>query len=201
MYPLQQWLITHRQKQGLSQLQLAQHLDQSVKYIVVQYLAKRFYRYHPDKYFKDQFKLTPRAAAALLHDVYESINKDSSIPMRTIVKQKLISGLKVEYKTKNVEIDPSKAANFIAKFFAVKDRNAKKADKRYLEFSGIVYGDYQYISLASIQKQFREIPNMLLLGERTFDATTGEFVSGPASPLTKSPSPFGEVDIFDEDDE
>lgn len=170
--------------------------------IVVQYLVKRFYRYHPDKYFNDQYKLTPKAAAALIHDAYESINKDSSIPMRTIVKQKLISGLKVDYKTKNVEIDPSKAANFIAKFFAVKDRNAKKADKRYLEFSGIVYGDYQYISIASIQKQFRDISDVLVLGERTFDATTGEFVSGPASPLIKGPSPFfGEVDVFDEDDE
>lgn len=156
---------------------------------------------NPDKYFKNQFKLTPQTAAALLHDAYESINKDSSIPMRTIVKQKLISGLKIDYKTKNVEIDPSKAANFIAKFFAVKGRNAKKADKRYLEFSGIVYGDYQYISLASIQKQFRDIPNALVLRDRTFDATTGEFVSGPVSPLTKISSPFGEVDVFDEGDE
>jgi hypothetical protein len=169
--------------------------------MVVQYLVKRFYHYHPDKYFKDKYKLTPQAAAALIHNAYESINKHGSIPMRTIVKQKLISGLKVDYKTKKVEIDPSKAANFIAKFFAVKDRNAKKADKRYLEFSGIVYGDYQYISLASIQKQFREIPNVLLLGERTFDATTGEFVSGPASPLTESLNLLGEEDVFDEEDE
>ena len=169
--------------------------------IVVQYLTQRFYRYHPEKYFNGKFKLTPQAAATLIHDAYESINKNSSIPMRTIVKDNLITGLKVDYKTNKVKIAPSKAANFIAKFFAVKDRNAKKADKRYLEFSGIVYGDYQYIYLASIQKQFREIPNVLLLGERAFDATTGEFVSGPASPLTKKPSPFSELDVFDDEDD
>lgn len=33
MHALQQWLITQRQQKGLSQLQLAQHLGQSIGYI------------------------------------------------------------------------------------------------------------------------------------------------------------------------
>ncbi len=169
--------------------------------IVVQYLTKRFYRYHPEKYFHEKFRLTPEDAATLLLDAFESINKNSSIPMRSIMKQKLITGLKVDYRTKKVEIDPSKAANFIAKFFAVKDRNAKKADKRYLEFTGIVYGDYQYISLASIQKQFRDRLTEFVLGDRAFDAKTGELISGPASPLAKAKLPFDDEDVFDDEDE
>ena len=167
--------------------------------IVVKYLTKRFYRYHPEKYFHDKFKLTPNDASTLLYDAFESISKNSSVPMLSIVKRKLISGLKINYKTKEVEIDPSKAANFIAKYFAVKDRNAKKPEKRFLEFTGIVYGDYQYISIASFQKQFRDIPNVLVLGNRTFDATTGELISGSASPLAKAQSILSE-DIFDDEE-
>lgn len=169
--------------------------------IVVQYLTKRFYRYHPEKYFNEKVRLTPEEAANLLHDAFENINKSSSIPMRTIVRQKLIAGLKVDYKTQKVDIDPSKAANFIAKYFEVKDRNAKKADKRYLEFTGIVYGDYQYVSLSSIQKQFRDLPPEFVLADRAFDAKTGEFISGPASPLVKVKSLFSDEDVFDDEDE
>ncbi|MDQ8936110.1 hypothetical protein [Acinetobacter rudis] len=70
-----------------------------------------------------------------------------------------------------------------------------------MEFTGIVYGDYQYISLASIQKQFRDLPTEFVLGDRTFDAKTGELISDSASPLAKVKHPFDDEDVFDDEDE
>ena len=167
--------------------------------IVVQYLVKRFYRYAPERYLHGKYRLTPIDAAKLLHDAIGSINQQTNIPFKTFIKEKLISGVKVDLKTKEVVIDPSKAANFIAKFFAVNDRNAKKPELRYLEFNGIVVGNYQYLSIAKIQAPYLQVPEEFQLGERIFNSMTGLFLSGSETPLTLVSQLFDEVDVFDDD--
>lgn len=166
--------------------------------IVVQYLVKRFYRYAPERYLHGKYRLTPIDAAKLLHDAIGSINQQTNIPFKTFIKEKLISGVKVDFKTKKVVIDPSKAANFIAKFFAVNDRNAKKPELRYLEFSGIAFGGYQYLSIAKIQAPYLQVPEEFQLGERIFNSMTGIFISGSESSLKLVSPLYDEIDVFDD---
>ncbi|WP_019384275.1 DEAD/DEAH box helicase family protein [Acinetobacter venetianus] len=75
--------------------------------IVVQYLIKRFYRYHPERYIDKGCRMKPAEAAVLLTEAFESIHKNTHIPMKTFMKEKLVSGVKVDFKTKEVRIDPS----------------------------------------------------------------------------------------------
>lgn len=168
--------------------------------IVVQYLIKRFYRYNPERYIGKGYRLQPAEAAILLTDAFESIHKNTSIPMKTFMKEKLVSGIKVDFKTKEVSIDPSKAANFIAKFFAASDRNAKKPELRFLEFQNIAYGNYQYLSIADIQQPFKSVPHEFQIGECIFDSLSGELISGPE--ISKSTYQYHDpdgIDVFEDD--
>jgi len=107
--------------------------------VVVHYFIKRFYRYYPERYLDNGFQLTPNDAADWLLMGFKQVQKETAIPFKKVIKDKLVSGVKVDSKTKEVSIDPSKAANFFAKYFSVNDRNAKKPASRYLEFTGIAY--------------------------------------------------------------
>ncbi|RZH09657.1 DEAD/DEAH box helicase family protein [Acinetobacter pittii] len=151
--------------------------------IVVHYFIKRFYRYNPERYLDNGFQLTPDDAADWLLKGFKQVQKDTAIPFKRVLKDKLVSGIKVDPKTKEVSINPSKAANFFAKHFSVNDRNAKKPASRYLEFTGIAYGNYQFLAIAKYQQPFLELPNEFKLGERTFNPFTGAVISGPDSPL------------------
>lgn len=168
--------------------------------IVVQYLIKRFYRYHPERYIDKGCRMKPAEAAVLLTEAFESIHKNTHIPMKTFMKEKLVSGVKVDFKTKEVRIDPSKAANFIAKFFDVSDRNAKKPELRYLEFQNIAYGNYQYLSIADIQKPYKFVTQEFQIGECIFDSLSGELISGPE--ISKSTYQYHDpdgIDVFEDD--
>lgn len=165
--------------------------------IVVHYFIKRFYRYNPERYLDDGFQLTPDDAADWLLKGFKQVQKETAIPFKRVLKDKLVSGIKVDPKTKEVSINPSKAANFFAKYFSVNYRNAKKPASRYLEFTGIAYGNYQFLAIAKYQQPFLELSNEFKLGERTFNPVTGAVISGPDSPLemiTHSDQP----DYFDE---
>ncbi|WP_284087410.1 DEAD/DEAH box helicase [Acinetobacter nosocomialis] len=168
--------------------------------IVVQYLIKRFYRYSPERYIGKGYRLKPTDAAFLITDAFESIHKSTHIPMATFMKDKLVSGIKVDFKTKKVSIDPSKAANFIAKFFAASDRNAKKPELRFLEFQNIAYGNYQYLSIANIQQPFKSVPHEFQIGECIFNSLSGELISGPE--ISKSTHQYHDpdgIDVFEDD--
>lgn len=168
--------------------------------IVVQYLLKRFYRYNPERYIGKGYRLKPAEAAILLTDAFESIHKNAHIPMKTFMKEKLVSGVKVDFKTKEVSIDPSKAANFIAKFFAANDRNAKKPELRFLEFNNIAYGNYQYLSIAEIQQPFKSVPQEFQIGKCIFDSLSGALISGAeiATSNFQYHDPDG-IDVFEDD--
>ncbi|OCY60348.1 hypothetical protein BFR79_02735 [Acinetobacter pittii] len=168
--------------------------------IVVHYFIKRFYRYNPERYLDDGFQLTPDDAADWLLKGFKQIQKDTAIPFKRVLKDKLVSGIKVDPKTKEVSINPSKAANFFAKYFSVNDRNAKKPASRYLEFTGIAYGNYQFLAIAKYQQPFLELSNEFKLGERTFNPFTGAVISGPNLPLemiihTDQPDYFDEGEV------
>ncbi|MFH4117667.1 hypothetical protein WAI56_19605, partial [Acinetobacter baumannii] len=94
-------------------------------------------------------------------------------PFKKVIKDKLVSGVKVDSKTKEVSIDPSKAASFFAKDFSVNDRNAKKPASRYLEFTGIAYGNYQFLAIAKYQQPYLKPLEEFQLGERIFNPVTG----------------------------
>ncbi|TCB65875.1 hypothetical protein [Acinetobacter sp. ANC 4178] len=168
--------------------------------LVVQYLLKRFYTYNPKRYIGKGYRLKPVDAAILITDAFESIHKNTSIPMKTFMKEKLVSGIKVDFKTKEVSIDPSKAANFITKFFAVSDRNAKKPELRFLEFRNIAYGNYQYLSIDELQKSYKSVPQEFQIGGSIFDSLSGELISGPEISKTtyQYHDPDG-IDVFEDD--
>ena len=118
--------------------------------------------------------------------------------MKTFLDQKLVSGMKLDMRTKQMVIDPSKAANFFVRFFAVKDRNAKKPDLRYLEFHGIVFGNYQYLTTAKKQAKYKNVSPQFQIGQRVFDSMTGECVSDTPSPLVRSRLIIEEEEFFDD---
>ncbi|EXD99944.1 hypothetical protein J556_3987, partial [Acinetobacter baumannii 1096934] len=165
--------------------------------VVVHYFIKRFYRYYPERYLDNGFQLTPNDAADWLLKGFKQVQKETAIPFKKVIKDKLVSGVKVDSKTKEVSIDPSKAANFFAKYFSVNDRNAKKPASRYLEFTGIAYENYQFLAIAKYQQPYLKPLEEFQLGERIFNPVTGVLISGPKSPF-KIITPSDQPDYFDE---
>ncbi|WP_104490223.1 DEAD/DEAH box helicase family protein [Acinetobacter indicus] len=165
--------------------------------IVVQYFVNRFYRYSSDRYF-GAHRLRPDEAVTWITDAFTAVQKKTHIPMKTFLDQKLVSGVKLDPKTKKMVIDPSKAANFFVRFFAVKDRNAKKPDLRYLEFHGIVFGNYQYLITAKKQAKYKIVSPQFQIGQRVFDSMTGECVSDTPCPLVRSRLIIEEEEFFDD---
>ena len=165
--------------------------------VVVHYFIKRFYRYYPERYLDNGFQLTPNDAAGWLLKGFKEVQKETAIPFKKVIKDKLVSGVKVDSKTKEVSIDPSKAANFFAKYFSVNDRNAKKPASRYLEFTGIAYENYQFLAIAKYQQPYLKPLEEFQLGERIFNPVTGVLISGPKSPF-KIITPSDQPDYFDE---
>ena len=165
--------------------------------IVVQYFTKRFYRYGAERYF-NSYKLTPVEAATLMTEAFTAVQQKTHIPMKTFIDQKLVSGIRLDMKTKQMVIDPSKAANFFVRFFAVKDRNAKKPDLRYLEFHGVSFGNYQYLSIAKEQAKFKTVPPQFQIEDRLFDSLTGALLSDTPCPLIRSRLIVDEDEFFDD---
>lgn len=165
--------------------------------IVVQYFVNRFYRYGSERYF-NAHKLSPVDAATLLTEAFTAVQQKTHIPMRTFIDQKLVSGIKLDMKTHQMVIDPSKAANFFVRFFAAKDRNAKKPDLRYLEFHGIVFGNYQYLATAKLQEKTKTVSAQFTVGERIFDSMTGACLSDVPCPLVRSRLVIEEDEFFDD---
>lgn len=168
-----------------------------VNNIVVQYFVKRFYRYGAERYF-GSYKLRPVEAATLMTEAFTAVQQKTHIPMKTFIDQKLVAGIKLDMRTKKMVIDPSKAANFFVRFFAVKDRNAKKPDLRYLEFHGIVFGNYQYLTTAKKQAKYKNVSPQFQIGQRIFDSMTGECMSDTPCPLVRSRLIIAEEEYFDD---
>lgn len=93
-------------------------------------------------------KITPVRAKSLLIQSIKSVQKNSHIPMKTIIKQKLIQGLQYDYERGDINVTETKALNYIAKYFYVEDKNRKQAAKRYLNVLGVGVGGYDYVSLS-----------------------------------------------------
>ena len=93
-------------------------------------------------------KITPSRAQSLLIQSIKSVQKNSHIPMKTIIKQKLIQGLQYDYERGDINVTETKALNYIAKYFYVEDKNRKQAAKRYLNVLGVGVGGYDYVSLS-----------------------------------------------------
>lgn len=165
--------------------------------IVVQYFVNRFYRYSTERYF-GSYKLRPDDAATLMTEAFTAVQQKTHIPMKTFIDQKLVSGIKLDMRTKKMVIDPSKAANFFVRFFAVKDRNAKKPDLRYLEFHGISFRNYQYLTTAKEQAKYKNVSPQFQIGQRVFDSMTGECLSDTPCPLVRSRLIIEEEEFFDD---
>jgi hypothetical protein len=67
-----------------------------------------------------------------------------------------------------------------------------------LEFSGIAFGGYQYLSIAKIQAPYLQVPEEFQLGERIFNSMTGIFISGSESSLKLVSPLYDEIDVFDD---
>lgn len=165
--------------------------------IVVRYFVNRFYRYGAERYF-GSYKLYLDEAATLMTEAFTAVQQKTHIPMKTFIDQKLVSGIKLDMRTKKMVIDPSKAANFFVRFFAVKDRNAKKPDLRYLEFHGISFGNYQYLTTAKEQAKYKNVSPQFQIGQRVFDSMTGECLSDTPCPLVRSRLIIVEEEYFDD---
>ena len=73
--------------------------------IVVQYFVNRFYRYSTERYF-GSYKLRPDDAATLMTEAFTAVQQKTHIPMKTFIDQKLVSGIKLDMRTKKMVIDP-----------------------------------------------------------------------------------------------
>lgn len=137
-------------------------------------LVKSFYTRQPEKYFSGEYRLTGTQAAKLLSKAIKQVQKTTHIPMRTIIKQNLIKGMRYDHTSDTFEITESKALNFLSNYFEVQDKNKNKPERRYLEFHGIAVGGYQYLCLEGLQSASVQKQGVFTLGNEKYDSYTGK---------------------------
>ncbi len=137
-------------------------------------LVKSFYTRQSQKYFSGEYKLKGAQAVTILAKAMEKVQKTTHIPMRTIIKQNLIKGMRYDQVNDKFDIAESKALNFFSSYFEVKDKNKNKPELRYLEFHGIAVGGYQYLCLESLQSAFVQEYGLFQLGNEKYDSYTGK---------------------------
>ncbi|UIJ77446.1 DEAD/DEAH box helicase [Acinetobacter sp. SH20PTE14] len=141
--------------------------------VFIQTLVQDFYTRQADKCFSGEYRLNGVQAVSLLQKAINKVQKKTHIPMRTIIRENLIKGMKYDDVRDEFEISESKALNYFSNYFELKDKNKNKPKQRYLEFHGIAVGGYQYICLESLQANFVEKHDVFTLGDERYDSYTG----------------------------
>lgn len=147
--------------------------DGYAKNVFVQYIAKQFYMRCPEKYLKNKHILKGPQASKLLCSTFKAVQKQTNLPMKSIVKANLIKGMNYDHISDSFEIDNSKALNFLATYFDVIDRNKNKPERRYLEFQGIAVDGLEYLHLKDWQSKHLVPREPFIMDGKTYDAYTG----------------------------
>ncbi|WAU75396.1 DEAD/DEAH box helicase [Acinetobacter sp. TR3] len=153
---------------------VAKVADGYAKNEFVRHLVKQFYTYSPEKYLENRHRLNGLQASKLLCSTIKAVQKQTQLPMKSIIQANLIKGMRYDYESESYVIDNGKALNFIATYFEVKDRNKNKPERRYLEFEGIAIGGFEYLHLKAWQGQYITLKEPLMIDGRTYDAYTGK---------------------------
>lgn len=140
----------------------------------IRILVRFFYKQRAEKCLSGEYSLTGTEATSLLSKAMKQVQKKTHIPIRTIIKQNLIKGMRYDPVSDKIEITESKALNFLSSYFEVKDRNKNKPERRYLEFNGIAVGGYDYLCLASLQSAYVQKQGLFTLGNEKYDSYTGK---------------------------
>ncbi|MDV7428068.1 DEAD/DEAH box helicase [Acinetobacter baumannii] len=139
----------------------------------VRNLTHKFYKLNPEKYLTNQYQLKGPQACKLLCSTLRAVQKQTNLPMKSIIKAYLIKGMTYNSDSDVFKIDESKALNFIASYFDVKDRNKNKPERRYLEFQGIALGGFEYLHLKDWQSKHLAPKEPFIMDGKTYDAYTG----------------------------
>ena len=143
------------------------------KNVFVQHIARQLYTRGPEKYLESKHVLKGSQASKLLCSTFKTVQKQTNLPMKSIIKANLIKGMRYDHALDVFEIDESKALNFIASYFDVIDRNKNKPERRYLEFQGIALGGFEYLHLKDWQGKHLVPKEPLVMDGKTYDAYTG----------------------------
>ena len=157
----------------------------------IRHIVKQLYGSNPNKYLHGHYTLNGVKASKLLSKTIKAVQDQTHLPMRTIIKENLIKGMRYDYKTDVFDITESKALNFLAAYFEVKDKNKNKPERRYLEFQGIAVGGFEYLSLKDLQAPHLIAKEKFILNEKTYDAYSGQC-------LTKLTRTLSMEDLYNE---
>ncbi|ATI38444.1 DEAD/DEAH box helicase [Acinetobacter baumannii] len=152
---------------------IAKVTDGYAKNVFVQHIAKQLYTRGPEKYLKSKHVLKGPQASKLLCSTFKTVQKQTNLPMKSIIKANLIKGMRYDHALDLFEIDASKALNFLATYFDVIDRNKNKPERRYLEFQGIALGGFEYLHLKEWQSKHLVPKEPFIMDGKTYDAYTG----------------------------
>lgn len=139
----------------------------------VRNLTHKFYKLNPERYLTNQYQLKGPQASKLLCRTLRAVQKQTNLPMKSIIKAYLIKGMSYDFDSDVFKIDESKALNFIASYFDVIDRNKNKPERRYLEFQGIALGGFEYLHLKDWQSKHLAPKEPFIMDGKTYDAYTG----------------------------
>ncbi|WP_245134552.1 DEAD/DEAH box helicase [Acinetobacter nosocomialis] len=153
---------------------IAKVTDGYAKNVFVQHIAKQFYLRSPERYLDNKYILKGPQASKLLCSTFKAVQKQTNLPMKSIIKANLIKGMSYDSDSDVFKIDESKALNFLASYFDVKDRNKNKPERRYLEFQGIALGGFEYLHLKDWQSKHLAPKEPFIMDGKTYDAYTGE---------------------------
>lgn len=139
----------------------------------VRNLTHKFYKLNPERYLTNQYQLKGPQASKLLCSTLKAVQKQTNLPMKSIIKAYLIKGMSFDDITDSIKIEESKALNYLATYFDVKDRNKNKPERRYLEFQGIALGGFEYLHLKDWQNKHLVPKEPFIMDGKTYDAYTG----------------------------
>ncbi|KAF1025693.1 MAG: hypothetical protein GAK29_01756 [Acinetobacter bereziniae] len=153
--------------------EIAKVTEGYAKNVFVQHIAKQFYLRSPERYLDNKHILKGPQASKLLCSTFKAVQKQTNLPMKSIIKANLIKGMSYDSDSDVFKIDESKALNFIASYFEVIDRNKNKPERRYLEFQGIALGGFEYLHLKDWQGKHLVPKEPFVMDGKTYDAYTG----------------------------
>lgn len=153
--------------------EIAKVTEGYAKNVFVQHIAKQFYLRSPEKYLDNKHILKGPQASKLLCSTFKAVQKQTNLPMKSIIKANLIKGMSYDFDSDVFKIDESKALNFLASYFDVIDRNKNKPERRYLEFQGIALGGFEYLHLKDWQNKHLVPKEPFVMDGKTYDAYTG----------------------------
>lgn len=139
----------------------------------VRNLTHKFYKLNPEKYLTNHYQLKGPQASKLLCSTLKEVQKQTNLPMKSIIKAYLIKGMSFDDITDSIKIEESKALNYLATYFDVIDRNKNKPERRYLEFQGIALGGFEYLHLKDWQSKHLVPKEPFIMDGKTYDAYTG----------------------------